>query len=142
MKFRVTSVADESCGARINVATVKLEDWLNATIADSDFGASLDQFMIVVVAVDDDPECNARFAKPWNKLSSTLNPYTGQKVKSLSFSIEVPPSNATEATYEELLSQIAEAVKHKLSIRPQRLPSGFDFQRASRAVSVALEAFA
>ena len=142
MKFRITSVADESCGAKINDVTVKLEDWLNAVIGDADFGATLDQFMVVVVAVDDDPERNGRFAKPWNKLSNILNPFTGQRVRSLCLSVEIHPSNATESTFEDLLSRISQAVEDKLSCRPKRLPSGFDFQRASRAVSVALEAFA
>jgi len=142
MKFRVTSVADESCGTKINDVTVKLEDWLNAVVADADFGASLDQFMIVVVAVDDDPDNNGRFAGPWNKLSNTLNPFTGLKVKSLSLSVEINPSIATESTFQDLLRHITQAVQRKLSCRPKRLPSGFDFPRVSRAVSVALEAFA
>jgi len=142
MKFRVTSVADESCGTKINDVTFKLEDWLNAVVADADFGASLDQFMIVVVAVDDDPDTNGSFAGPWNKLSNILNPFTGLKIKSLSLSVEINPSIATELPFEDLLSNLTQAIQRKLSCRPKRLPSGFDFPRVSRAVSVALEAFA
>lgn len=141
MKFRFTSVSDESCGAKINDVTVKLEDWLNAALADADFGTSLDQFMFVVVAVDDDPEHNGRFADPWNKLSSALNPVTTQKVKCLCVSVEIQPSKAAESTHIDLLSHIAKSLQRTLSGRPKRLPSGFDFPKASHAVSVALDAF-
>ncbi len=142
MKFRITSVADESCGAKINDVTVKLEDWLNAAVADADFGGSLDQFMIVVIAVDDDLECNSRYAKPWNKLSNFVNPLSGQKIKSLCVSVEILPSYAAEVTFVELLRHIAQATQRRISIRPKRVPSGFDYPRASRATVLALDVFA
>jgi hypothetical protein len=141
MKFRVTSVADGSCGSKINEVTVKLEDWLNAAISDRDFGSTLDQFMIVVVAVDDDPTENSRFDAPWNKLFTTQHPFNGQKVRSLSISVPVQPSYAAGAPFVELLNHVSSATQRRLLQRPKRVPSGFNFAKASGAISAALDAF-
>lgn len=142
MRFKVTSVVDESCSRPLIDIGVQLEDWLNAALAGGDFGPHLDQFMVVFVAVDDDQAANDQRTEKWNRLSHALNPYTGQKVRSLCIAVPLKPSYAATTPLPQLLKHAAGALQQKLQQRPKRLPAGFDFAHLAAAMSAALAAYA
>jgi len=141
MRFRVTSVTDEEAGSIIRDATVKMEDWLNAALGDGDFGTSVEQLVIVVVCVDDDPEENSRFAAKHNKTGRYKHLLTGESVSYISFAVQLAPVVVLPLSLPSLLSRISESAIHQLSVRPKRIPKGFDYDRCSEAVSKTLAVF-
>jgi hypothetical protein len=141
MRFRVTSVTDEETGSIIRDATVKMEDWLNAALGDGDFGTSVEQLVIVVVCVDDDPAENSRFAEKHNKAGRYKHPFSGESISYISFAVQLPPSVVHPLDLPTLLSRINETAIPLLRVRPKRLPKGFDYARSSEAVSKALAVF-
>ena len=142
MKFRVTSVTDEESGALLRDATVAMEDWLNASLSDGNFGEEVDQFIVVVIAVDSDPEENSRWAKSHDKTGKYKNPFTGEGVRFISSAIVLPPSKVQELGQESILSFLCAATIRRLALRPKRVPKGFDYERCSKAVSLALQVYA
>ena len=142
MKFRVTSVTDEESGALLRDATVAMEDWLNASLSDGNFGEEVDQFIVVVIAVDNDPEENSRWAKSHDKTGKYKNPFTGEGVRFISSAIVLPPSKVQELGQESILSFLCAATIRRLALRPKRVPKGFDYERCSKAVSLALQVYA
>ena len=129
MRFRVTSISIEQCGAQLCDVTNRLEDLLNATVADGVFGGEPDVFMLTVVAVDDDESENLR-QTPRDKLALD-NSY-------LSLAVSMSPSVIAAADYPDELRMVSMQLREKLSGRPKRLPKGFDFERCSSSVSAAL----
>ena len=132
MRFRVTSISTEQCGAKLCDVTNRLEDLLNATVADGEFGAEPDVFMLTVVAVDDDESENLRHT-PRDKLARD-NSY-------LSLAASMSPSVIASADFPDALKMVSMQIREKLLMRPKRLPKGFDFERCSASVSAALGAY-
>ena len=142
MNFRVTSVACEETAAPMRAITAKLEDWLNAALGNADFGSGVDQFAIVIISVSDESSDNERYVKVHSKLGNYKS-ITGLSATSyLSVAVEVPPASVAEATFEGLLAVASQAAIKQLSLRPKRLPRGYDYPRLSAAVTVALQAYA
>ena len=141
MKFRVTSVTDEESGALLRDATVAMEDWLNASLNDGKFGDGVDQFVVVVIAVDSDPEENLRWAKSHDKTGKYKNPFTGEGVRYISSAVVLPPSKVKELGEESILSFLCAATICRLASRPKRVPKGFDYERCAKAVSLALQVY-
>ncbi|MDB5928640.1 MAG: hypothetical protein JWR60_347 [Polaromonas sp.] len=141
MRFHVTSISCEACAGQLRQIAVKLQDWLNATVADGEFGAAPDQFLLMLVAVDDDPAENQRWARPHDKLGYYQHPVTAMRTSCLSLAISMSPSSI--ATQEGLaaLSIVSMTVRRKILIRPKRLPTGFEHGRCFSAMSAALGAY-
>ena len=141
MKFRVTSVTDTDSGTLLSGATVTMEDWLNASLGDGNFGDGVDQFVVVAVAVDDDPEENCRWAKSHDKSGKYKNPVSGEGVRYISSAVLLPPSKVQELGQQSILPFLCAATIRRLASRPKRVPKGFDYERCSKAVSLALQAY-
>lgn len=142
MRFRVTSVAGTESGRLLNDATVRLEDWLNTSLSDGNFGNGVDQFVIVAVSVDDPAEENARWANPHDKTGRYKNKFTGESVRFISSAVLLPPSQVISKTQATLLPYFCRAIVERLGTPPKRVPKGFDYARCSNAISVALEVYA
>lgn len=138
----MTSVAASESGRRLNNATVRLEDWLNAALGDADFGGGVDQFVIVAVSVDDHAEENARWARAHDKTGRRRNTLTGEFVRFVSCAVLLPPGQVVSATQAGLLPYLCSAIVDRLATRPARVPKGFDHARCANAVSVALQVYA
>ena len=131
MKFRIASITDAEIGSRVSEATAHIEDWLNASLSDGDFGRAPEQFAIFVVAVDDDLEENERWALPRDSLGRTC----------LSRGVAISPARFEAGSVGEWAGVIASAIREKLATRPKRVPKGFEYERCAAAVSAALSAY-
>jgi hypothetical protein len=141
MRFRVTSVVSEDTGALLNEVTVRVEDWLNASLGDGNFGDSVDQFTIVAISVDDNAEENLRWAKTHNKTGKYKNPFTGEHVRFISSAVLLAPSTVIPKAPAALLSYFCASTIERLESRPERVPKGFDYERCRAAVSKALKVY-
>jgi hypothetical protein len=131
VRFRVTSITDPEVGPRVAEATTHIEDWLNATLADGNFGRAPEQLTFFVVAVYDDPEENERWARPRESLGRTY----------LSRGISISPSKFGGGSVAEWAGIVAGAIREKLAIRPKRVPKGFEYERCAAAISAALNVY-
>jgi hypothetical protein len=138
MRFRVTSVAGSDEGARLNAATVKLEDQLNAELGAQQFGSNLSQLTLVVVAVYDEPEQNEHWCKAHRKLATAKHPMTGEAMRYLSIAVPLVPKLVMAASDTTLEGLVARAAVRAVAIRPDRVPAGLDFTRLSRTVEASL----
>lgn len=141
MRFRVTSVAAEETGALLREATVTVEDWLNASLGDGRFGESVDQFTIVAISVDEEPEENSRWSNAHNKTGKFTNRFTGEQVRYVSSAVLLPPSSVMSKAPRALLSYLCLTAIERLKSRPKRVPKGFDYASCATAVSKALEVY-
>lgn len=141
MKFRVTSIAGPENGPLIRDATVRLQDWLNATLEDGEFGLGLEKFTFIVVSVFDEPEENERWAKAHRKLGSFTHQATGERVRDLCAAAAIPPQLFGSQQLVENLEIICRAMRAEITQRPKRLPKGFEYERFAAAVNAALEVY-
>lgn len=141
MRFRVTSVACSEAGTALNDVTVRVEDWLNASLGDGDFGMEVDQITVVAISVDDDPSENSRWEKAHNKTGRFKHPITGERVSHISVAVAIPPAKVLACEPTELLLLFCVAATNRLSVRPVRVPKGFDYARCSSAISKALAVY-
>ena len=142
MQFRVTSVTSTEVGELVNDVTVKLEDWLNAALADGDFGGGLDQFTFFVVSAYDEPDVNEHWAEVRNKLGSFKDSASGQSVRSLSMAVAIPPADIMALSLGEAMQLVCARLRAKLAVRPKRMPKGFEYERCATAISAALSSYA
>ena len=141
MKFSVTAVLLEDCYESIDTACVRIEDWLTASLSDGSFGDELDQVVFVVVATEDDPSENLARAAGFDKLGKYTGMIDSLPVRHLSFGLSLPYNSAVALTPQEATEAIALLILEKLTVRPKRLPKGFDFPKLSNAISAATKAF-
>jgi hypothetical protein len=123
-----------------DVAT-RLEDWLNASVSDGEFGGKLDQFTVFVVCAFDEASENERWAATRDTLGSYKDPFTGQLVKALSIGLPVPPVQLSAVNLEKGLNVVALALREKLRSRPKRVPKGFEYERFAAAASASLAVY-
>jgi hypothetical protein len=142
MRFRVTSITSEQSGDAIAAVTVTLEKWLNGALADGAFGGTLEQLTFVVVSVDDDVLENERWVKTHEKLATHHHPITGETTRYLSLAVQLAPSLVANSQYRILLAEVSQRAIERLSVRPKRVPRGFDFARCAAAVSATLSVYA
>ncbi len=121
--------------------TVRVEDWLNASLGDGDFGGKVDQITIIVIAVDDDASENSLWEKANNKVGRFKNPFTGERVSHISAAIAISPAKVLACEPTELLSVFCVSATNRLSVRPPRIPKGFDYERFHIAISKALAVY-
>jgi hypothetical protein len=140
MKFCVTSVANDETASLLRDQTADLDALLNSVLGEWQFGDGIDQLTLVIVSVDDDPQENTRWAVPHNKLGAFTHHISGQRVRFLSLSALVPPNELLRSTSAASSALIRHAVLGKLSARPERLPSGYNFQDLAAAVASILAA--
>jgi hypothetical protein len=139
MRFRVTSVAAEETAQPLRSVTVLLEDWLNASLGDGDFGVGIDQFVLVAISVDDVAEENERWAKAHDKTARLKHPFTGGVIRYISSAVLLPPSQVIALPEGSLLSYVSDAMANRVAFRPKRVPKGFDYARCAAAISKALK---
>lgn len=121
--------------------TTRLEDWLNASLSDGEFGGDLEQFTVFVVSAFDEAGENERWAAARDKLGSHKSPITGQSVKTLSVGLSIPPAELGAVDLQKGLNIVALALREKLRSRPKRVPKGFEYERCASAISAALAAY-
>lgn len=119
--------------------TVRVEDWLNISLGDGDFGVGVDQFTIVAISVDDDPDENSRWAKAHDKTGKFR--ITGESVSYISVSVTISPEIVIASQPIELLARFCTSTIYRLENRPARVPKDFDYVRCAQAISKALAVY-
>jgi hypothetical protein len=134
MQFRVTSVTDELFAEKLRELGNRMEDWLAATLGDTEFGVGIEQLAIVIVCMDDDAAENLRWARPYSKLGR-FKGQPGAGFRFLSVSVPVAPSAVASS---HALALVSGAAIDALRVRPGRLPKGFVYDRLSASAIAAL----
>jgi hypothetical protein len=124
----------------VGAVTVKLERWLNAALGDGDFGGKLDQVTLYVIAVYDDAAENQRFF-PRGGLGRSKNPFTGETYVNLTYAAGALPARLESATLEEAMRMVSSSLMASVLVRPKRLPKGFECDRFTHAMTLALDTY-
>jgi hypothetical protein len=138
VNFVVTSVASEASAEALRTHSVALDALLNAAAGGTYLCGGIDQITLVLVSVDDEATQNAAWARKHDRLGSFIHPISGERLRYLSISAQVPPSRIVSATPEVALAHVCRALETALAVRPRRLPRGFPFSELAHVVSVAI----
>ena len=141
MKFLVTSVVWEDQAEVIGDACRHIGDWLNASLADTNYGSGISQVTFTVVATESESSENEARAKKWDKVGHFKDWKTSQPVRYLSFGLSLPYETIASLDRHGVNQAIASLVSEKLSARPKRLPKEFDFQRFVTTVRAAFQVY-
>jgi len=137
MKFRITSIADEGLGAKLTPALVTLEDWLNVSLGDGEFGGGLSNLMIVVFATESLPQKPAA-----SRTFSATNPLTGARESTLALHVEIAPGALHLLHPNAVLPEVANWVAENLPAKPVRTPKGLEYDRLRSALALSMNAYA
>lgn len=138
MKIRITSVADEDATTAVREPINAIANSLNLNFVDHFYGA-VNQFTVVVVAVDSDPYENDRFCTAHNKFGTLKNPFTAEKIKYLSIALAFDPVLLCKWSESEIRKEICSAILLRLRNFEMRIPKGFDFEKFVSDIDTPLE---
>ena len=112
MRFRISAVQDAELPEAVNEARLQLEDWLNAALADADFGSDQTTIMVVVF-------CTTSMTKapPASRLAANGD---GTQTLALHVTIEPEVVSRTEARLQ--LGLLASRIVQVLPQKPLRTP--------------------
>ena len=117
MRFRVTTSQDAGLPEGLNHACLFLEDWINRTAGDADFGWSAGKIMVVVLATSSRPKPPAASRLVGNYGVAPL----------LALHVVVDPMSFEEANASSALAHLSEGIVRGLPEKPVRRPRGLDF---------------
>lgn len=142
MRFRVTSITYEDEARLILAPLCKIEDWLNAALADGNFGDGLDSLMIVVTSyyIDEAGEIS-KLPKP-SRLSKYRHPITGTEQRCLALHVSVEDKALLRVAPENMVSYLSRLIAETLPERPLRIPKGLDYSRLRSAIQKSISSFA
>lgn len=138
MKFRITSIAEEEASAAMRNVLPDLEDWLNTTLGDGDFGGSLDCLMMAVFATDFVPSSGKSVAP--SRLSTCADARTGGKRQLLALHVSAEPVQITQTPPALLHRVISGKLIAGLPSKPLRVPKGLDYARVRASLIASLSA--
>lgn len=142
MRFRVTSITYEDEARHVIAPLCKIEDWLNAALADGNFGEGLDSLMIVVISYYIDEAGEINNLPKSSRLSKYRNPITGDEQRCLALHISVEDKALLRVEPENMVSYLSQLIVEKLPERPLRIPKGLDYSRLRTAVQKCICTFA
>ncbi|MTW10503.1 hypothetical protein GM658_07785 [Pseudoduganella eburnea] len=141
MRFQVTSITFEDEAKMILAPLCRIEDWLNAAMADGDFGPGLDSLMIVVISyyIDEQGQIS-KVSKP-SRFSSYKDPITGNEQRCLALHVSVEDKALLAVGQEKMVGYLSRLIAEKLPERPLRLPKGLDYARLRTAIQKGVRSF-
>lgn len=138
--MRVTSVTSSEVGELICNVTVALENELKPIFANDSYGGGVDQFVVVVVAVDSDTSVNEKFCKSHNRAGTDRHPITGEKVKYISVALPFDPQIIELMTEDQVRLAVCASLTSRLdNLGLKRMPKEFDYTKFATDLRVALE---
>ena len=132
MRFRISAIQDEGLPTAMNHARLQLEDWLNAALADGDFGSQHVVIMIVVFATSSLPKAPAV-----SRLAAN-----GDGTQTLALHVTIDPEVVSQTEPERQLQLLASHIVQGLPERPLRKPRGLDYTRIRQALLACIQPFA
>lgn len=139
MLIRITSIVSEEVAPAFRRATCLLEERLAPIFSSRSYGGAVDQFSVVAVCVDDDPEENRRFVVEYDKHGAYRDLVTGARIKYISFALPFRPEEVRAATDCQLIDEICEKLKSHLNIPAMRLPKGFNYEQFRHDLCAAIK---
>lgn len=130
MRYRISAVQDAGLPDGWNSQRQWLEDWLNTTLGDADFGCKDCCIMIVVFAT-------SLTAKPAvSRLidGNTMSP-------TLALHVVVEPEQIQAVSFSEHISLLCSEVAKQLPIKPLRKPKELDYARLRDAMLSCVQPF-
>jgi hypothetical protein len=132
MRFRVTAIQDEGLPQEFNEAQLWLEDWLDRSLSDADFGSPECCVMLVLFATSSLPRAPAV-----TRLSTSAT-----QVPTLALHIVIESSVVETTRPNAFLGLMCSAIVGALPARPLRKPKGLEYQRLRNALVACLQPFA
>ena len=120
------------------ITTVKLEQQIPPLFADKSYGCEIERFVAGFVAMGS-PEMNARNSKGDNKVGSYKDPFTGEKVKFMSFALPFDPKELVGKDQCQLEKLLCEALYHRLDAPNIKIPKDFDYETFAIDMKAALQ---
>lgn len=142
MRFRVTSITFEDEARLVQAPLCKIEDWLNAAMADGDFGPGLDSLMIVVMSYYIDEAGEVSDVPKPSRLSKYRDPITGHEQHCLALHVPVEDKALLRVAQENMVGYLSRLIAEKLPERPLRIPKGLDYRRLRASIQKCVSTFA
>jgi hypothetical protein len=132
MRFRVAAIQDEGLPQEFTEARLWLEDWLNRSLTDADFGSPECCIVLVLFATSSLPRAPAvsRLVA-----SATTAP-------TLALHIVIEPSIVERTRAKALLGVLCSVIVRGLPARPLRKPKGLEYERLRNALVACIRPFA
>jgi len=132
MSFRISAVQDEGLPSSLADARLWLEDWLNESLQDTDFGCPGICIMIVVFAASSLPKAAAV-----SRLSTS-----DAGAPTLALHVAIAPSLVEQTASTSHLAMLCKEIVRGLPATPLRKPTGLDYERLRKALVACIEPFA
>lgn len=139
VKIRFTSICSSEVALLCRNVTVALEDKLIPLFADRTFGEGIDQFVVVVIAVDADQEENAKFERKYNSVGRYKDIRTGENVRFMSIALPFNPDEVVAMTQSDLCSSLVAALLRRLKTPNLKIPKRFDYRTFVECIMESLE---
>lgn len=132
MRFRVSAIQDQGVPNAMDEARHWLEDWLNVSLQDNDFGCGQASIMILVFCTSSLPKAPAA-----SRLSTDE---TGKSTLALHITIDPELVQHTKPTSQ--LGLLCDHVVRGLPSRPLRKPKGLEYERLHQALLACIQPLA
>jgi hypothetical protein len=138
MKIVFTSMIWQEVSEIVRCVTVQLEDELIPVFSAKNYGANIDEFIGLFVAMGPPTE-NEEYSKKDNKVGTYKCPLTGDKVKYLSFALPFHPSELVEKSADEIKRLFCNALYERLDQPNVKMPKSFEYGRFVADFKLALQ---
>lgn len=114
-----------------------LEEKLSTALADEFFGDAIDEFFVVIIAVD--PEANEKFKKGYHKVGKYKDPFTMVTVRHFSIALLFDPESFASMSEKRARDEVVSALLHRLENIDLRIPKNFDYAKFLEVTRRALQ---
>ena len=140
MKFGITSILWEDVGQRVSDRCVDIEDKFNLYFEGKDYGARIDVFLIILIAVDDDEVDNQRFAAN-NKMVGYAKDVKGKRSREIRISVSLKPSEMESCVKNDLKNFLFNNILETLSHSDKPWPKHFDYVGFVKDLTIAMDIY-
>ena len=139
MQIRITSVVCEEALEICRRTSVSVEDALKPLFVERSYGASIDQFVVVIVAADSDETENAKYCSAHDRVGSYRHLITLARVKFIGFALPYDPVTVVSMTLTEFRAKFCSDLLKRLESPSLKIPKAFDYARFASDLQMPLE---
>lgn len=137
----MVSIAAESVAPMYRDVCATLEDTFQSVFSGLDFGGNVREFIVAIVAVEEDPDANNKFCAPSNKVGRYKDWRTHESVKFISIALSFDPVRIERMTKVQVVKDFCNALIIRLENIGVKIPSGFKYLEFVSKLRVTLETF-
>lgn len=142
MDIKVVSIAAESVAPMYRNVCATLEDTFRSVFSGLDFGGDVKEFIVAIVAVEEDPDANNKFCTPSNKVGRYKDWRTHEPVKFISIALPFDPVRIEGMTEVQVVRDFCNALIIRLENLGVKIPRGFKYSEFSSKLRETLETYA